>query len=135
MSGALPDRDGGREAVDNVVRPLGKATAAGPGARLGHEVLPGLFIEFPAGEGRAARLVVDGRSGVQLTGDGHDEFVGPVLGLPDGSQSGCGGEPGQDLAQHAPAQAEQPRPEHHPGRLHPGIAAAQDPGRLTDEAA
>ena len=37
---------------------------------------------------------------------------------------------GQQLLQHAPAQPQQPGPEHRLRRLHPGIAAAQDPGRL-----
>jgi hypothetical protein len=42
---------------------------------------------------------------------------------------------GQDLAQHAPAQAEQPGPEHRLRCLQAGIAAAQDPGSLGGEAA
>jgi hypothetical protein len=37
---------------------------------------------------------------------------------------------GQQLRQHAPAQPQQPGPDHRLRRLHPGIAAAQDPGRL-----
>ena len=49
VSGALPDRDGGREAVNNVVWPLGKVTAVGPVACRGHEILPGSLIERPAG--------------------------------------------------------------------------------------
>jgi hypothetical protein len=40
---------------------------------------------------------------------------------------------GQDLAQHGAAQAEQPGPDHPLRRLHAGITAAQDPGRLTCE--
>ena len=42
---------------------------------------------------------------------------------------------GQDLAQHARAQAEKPGPDHPLRSLHAGIAAAQNPGRLACEAA
>ena len=40
---------------------------------------------------------------------------------------------GQQLLQHAPAQPQQPSPDHRLRSLHPGIAAAQDPGRLAGQ--
>jgi len=40
---------------------------------------------------------------------------------------------GQDLAQHARAETEQPGAGHLLRRLHPGIAAAQDPGSFCGE--
>ena len=36
----------------------------------------------------------------------------------------------QQLLQHAPAQPQQPGPDHRLRGLHPAVAAAQDPGRL-----
>jgi len=40
---------------------------------------------------------------------------------------------GQQLLQHAPAQPQQPGPEYRLRGLQPGVAAAQDPGRLGGE--
>ena len=85
------------EAVNKVVRSLRQVAAVGPGARPGHEVLPCFLVERPVGKGHAACLVADERPTLQLTGDGQDELVKPVIGLPDGGQSGRGRECSQDL--------------------------------------
>jgi hypothetical protein len=97
VSGALPDGDGGCEAVHTVVRSPRQVAAVGPGTCLGREVLPGFFVEFPGGQGGAAGLVVDEFAAAQLGGDGPDEFVEPVVGLARGSQAGRGRELRQDL--------------------------------------
>jgi hypothetical protein len=42
---------------------------------------------------------------------------------------------GQQLLQHAPAQPQQPGPDHRLRRLQAGVAAAQDPGGFRGETA
>ncbi|HUZ22870.1 MAG TPA: hypothetical protein VMV07_03800 [Streptosporangiaceae bacterium] len=58
-----------------------------------------------------------------------DEFrlVPPPARHPRAAVAAVGG---QQLLQHAPAQPRQPGPDHRLRCLHPGIAAARDPGRL-----